>query len=172
MTDLTNTSWKFNTTVSSISFGGGTIEITLKIGLTYYFGISWSSGTLRYGSTNVYTSGAWLDESYRDVEIIGGTDATNIKAIDWLFANAELQGTLDGTMTSPNGVKIKTAGRAFDKDIVITPTLQSKTVEYSGGEKTVTADNGYVGLSSVTVEPVNYGYTVHNGVITIINTPS
>ena len=51
-------------------------------------------------------------------------------------------------LTSPNGGTLNTAGTYCDTDIEIIPKLQDKTVTESG---TVTADEGYVGLGSVTV---------------------
>ena len=52
-------------------------------------------------------------------------------------------------LTSPNGGTLNTAGTYCESDIEIIPKLQDKTVTESG---TVTADEGYVGLGSVTVE--------------------
>ena len=52
-------------------------------------------------------------------------------------------------LTSPNGGTLNTAGTYCDTDIEIIPKLQDKTVTESG---TVTADEGYAGLGSVTVE--------------------
>ena len=52
-------------------------------------------------------------------------------------------------LTSPNGGTLNTAGTYCESNIEIIPKLQDKTVTESG---TVTADEGYAGLGSVTVE--------------------
>ena len=52
------------------------------------------------------------------------------------------------SMTSGSGIELATAGKVCKKNVKITPTLQEKTVSQNGD---VTPDNGYAGLSKVTV---------------------
>lgn len=73
-------------------------------------------------------------------------------------AGQEITGTIpnyDGgdtvELTSPEGATLNTAGTYCEGNIEVVPKLQSKTA--TTGE-IVTADDGYVGLSSVDVTPV------------------
>lgn len=95
ITDLTGTKWVFNQ------------EIDLTLYFTYDINFISNSETftnikranvrfeddtqvgLYYGSTPVFVS-SWsnFNESYRTIEITGGTDATNANLIAWLQANA------------------------------------------------------------------------------------
>lgn len=114
----------------------------------------------------------WDDTVYYDIYITGGTDVTNSDLIsfletyatkgtqiDYLTTDRELNSvanairTKGGTstqLTYPFGFvtaiqNIPTGG---------SPTLQSKTVTPSGATQTITADSGYDGLDTVTVNPI------------------
>ena len=97
ITDLTGTKWEFNET---ITYDGPLVMFTILFdsdgksfnGLTidpddpFVNGIFYSRTG---GDTEVYNeANGWAKQSYRTIEITGGTDATNADLIDWLQSNA------------------------------------------------------------------------------------
>lgn len=65
---------------------------------------------------------------------------------------------------------LTTEGKYLEADILVTDvtgeiTLQDKTVTPTQATQTVTADTGYTGLGTVTVNPIpqNYGLITYNG---------
>lgn len=91
----------------------------------------------------------------------GGADPYDPDLIAWLEANATyVQSNIEVSMTSPDGVTLATEGKYVPANVKVTPTLQEKTVTESGD---VTPDEGYVGLSKVTVD-VESGLTSAEGV--------
>lgn len=85
----------------------------------------------------------------RTLTITGGDDAEDPDLIAWLEANATyVESNIEVPMTSPDGVTLATKGKYVPANVKVTPTLQEKTVTESGD---VTPDDGYVGLSKVTV---------------------
>jgi len=53
------------------------------------------------------------------------------------------------SMTNPKGITLKTGAKICAEDIAVVPALQTKTASQNG---TYTADDGYAGLGSVTVD--------------------
>ena len=115
--------------------------------------------------------GVWapLTVDCRVVFITGGVDADNAETIAWFEANAE-RITLQGLFSDiADAIRAKTGGSA---DIIAfkfpdaiasiptgggTPTLQSKSVSPALSQQVVTADQGYDGLSDVTVAAMPAG---------------
>lgn len=107
VTDLTNTKWLFKDD-GQITIG--TVDVSYNINFKSN-NIDYSSiriagiagkpeselVLLYYGVTSAYrinkkiTSNVWIDQSYRTIEITGGTDATNRELINWLEYNATKQ---------------------------------------------------------------------------------
>lgn len=93
LTDLTGTTWYFNDHLQSLT-PIGLYDITfinnnheyIKIGnsSTYPDDIWYRSSS---GTTYAYEAG-WILQSYRTINITGGTDSTNSGFIAWLEANA------------------------------------------------------------------------------------
>ena len=105
ITNLTGTTWVFNETVNvptsatyPLEFNSTQILCTSLIlsddershNITIeYTGIS--------GFVYDLTGGKWKNESYRTIEIVGGTSATNADLISWLESNATQQESGGGT---------------------------------------------------------------------------
>lgn len=97
----------------------------------------------------------------RTFTITGGEDVANADLIEWLEANATyVESNIEVSMTSPDGVTLATEGKYVPANVKVTPALQEKTVTESGD---VTPDEGYVGLSKVTVD-VGSSLTTAEGV--------
>lgn len=103
VTDLTNTIWRFNDTISL--FSGRQINLSFECDSTEYVYMSsvWQSlekRLLNYfsnSSINVYDSSedGWSDIKYKTIHITGPTsqnlnDTQNSEIIDWLYDNATL----------------------------------------------------------------------------------
>lgn len=63
-------------------------------------------------------------------------------------------------LTKQNGITLETASKLCEEDINIIPTLQEKTIEASGE---YTPDDGYVGISKVTVNVTTPTYPIYAG---------
>ena len=122
-------------------------------GATFYAG----SGKVRKTGAMATKSAATYTPGNSDQTIAANvylTGAQTIKAVQ----------TETKSITT-NGTYIPTSGKYFSSVTVnvssggsTTPTLQSKTVTPSESQQTVTADSGYGGLSSVTVNAISNTY--------------
>lgn len=87
--NLTGTAWRFNET---ITLSGAVFDINFINNNHSYQYTDVDSNAFAYGNDDyvyVYTmANGWINESYRTIEITGGTDATSQTAIDWFEANA------------------------------------------------------------------------------------
>ena len=82
------------------------------------------------------------------------TITRNIAAgIGWVYIFLKSKTQFEIPLTS-NKVTCKTAERYCDKNIVVYPKLQSKSVTPSSSSQSITMDRGYAGLSKVTVSAV------------------
>lgn len=54
-----------------------------------YSSRDYDSGAMVYGATTVYSGGHWENNAYRTISITGGTSATDVNIINWLYSNAE-----------------------------------------------------------------------------------
>lgn len=195
--DLTGTTWYFNSTLTWAPFTG--IEfITLldfEANGEYYrqLSIAGASGKefavsyrlLNNEFVSAYRNG-WTSEEYRTITITGGTGATNADLIAWMEANATQVVPSYNVLVSYKGETIAafsgttktltTAGKYLEADIVVTDlsetvTLQDKSATPTQETQTITADAGYTGLGTVTVNPIpsNYGLITYNGSILTVS---
>lgn len=136
ITDLTNTSWKFNDSLYvSDNVRGQTFTISFSSANAYNSAIvtylrigfgSWASSLQRYiyyypsTTTNFHNNavlkGEWQNEGYKIITFTGGTDATNADLISWLQSNAT-QVTLVNSTTLDT--TLHTAGKYCDKNILV-----------------------------------------------------
>lgn len=90
VTDLSGTTWYFNKTVDTYS---QSFSLTLANGTQVNVipgGIMFRTGGFPPTPIEVYTSDAWIDESYRTWTNIT-TSITDTNIIDWFYENATLQ---------------------------------------------------------------------------------
>lgn len=121
ITDLTGYTWVGNSSLSNIAPSG--TDITSKDGMSENYAINFTCNNVSYtyfnvldrdyspygyfysnealngdnGTTLVYTE-SWISDSFKTIQIIGGTDATNSNLIAWLQNN----GTLTQSAPSSN----------------------------------------------------------------------
>lgn len=57
-------------------------------------------------------------------------------------------------LTNPNGIELSTEGTYVESNIQVTPVLQDKTITPSTSKQEITADDGYTGIGTATVEAV------------------
>jgi len=92
VTDLSNTIWVFKNDID-VTVEGGEYSINFISNNTNYTVIRYGEiGNYRlfYDNTQVYRSD-WYSDTYKTIEIISGTDATNTNLILWLQSNATQQ---------------------------------------------------------------------------------
>lgn len=151
VTDLTNTTWVFNSTINIEEEQSYFIDFTSN-GITYA-SINFESGklgeTMLYGNNTVYEGGEWEYEAEKTVAITGGTDATTSSLIQFFEANAVQQtvttpdisityeDTEIATMSESGTKTLKTSGKYCTDDITIVYTKQGGG---GGGSHTVTID--------------------------------
>lgn len=82
----------------------------------------------------------------------------------------------DLTSFSNTSKTLRTAGKYLEGDITITATSdinnQNKTVTPTESQQSITADSGYTGLGTVTVQPIPSQYIVPSGTYTISSVDS
>ena len=90
ITNLTNTTWIFNETLSN-TFPEGTFNINFTSdgeNFTYIYLTNWGSCALGYnGTANAYYNG-WKKEGYRSITFIDGESVENADLIAFIQANA------------------------------------------------------------------------------------
>ena len=183
LTDLTGTTWKFNSTLSLVSISGGTKNLDFVSNGTSYVNIYriyepdlWAN-RLTYGidSSNNFTAylqGNWTDEAYRTIYITGGTDATNSVLIAWLEANAVQVSRLSVDLTTLSGWASLSAGshniqivakasgyRDSEKSAAVSVT---KATSFKQVPITVSSYNGYK-VSLIENMDMTKVYTVYDG---------
>ena len=149
ITDLTGYTWTGNNIL------GLPTRMTYSLSFTsnnlVYSALSCNRGILNYGNDYVYGNDGWANESYKIIQITGGTDATNSTLIAWLGEN----GTLTAPSPTPSGVnKLKIGGKTVVKKMIGNKEVLKQVV------------NGVV-----VYEKVSYEYTFSNGTLTITNAP-
>lgn len=181
--DLTNTTWTFNSTMSGASdLSQKYITFTTANSAEWSRILYTSSNTvMSYKEaigdwTTVYNSSGWGNQAYRTITISGGNDVTNSTLIAWIEANASQVFPPDITITYNSSevttmddsgtIVLDTAGTFMTDDITIEytkpstppPNLQAKTnISPTTSSQTITADNGYDGLSSVQINAMPSG---------------
>lgn len=127
ITDLTNTTWKFNDVPDISTSNSWQIDFTSDYASTKHNGLKVRisrPNALQYAhgagiTINVFTEGAWVHEEYRTITITGGTDSTNATLISWLQVNATLQVTDIVVNSTTLETTLHTAGKYCDKNILV-----------------------------------------------------
>lgn len=188
ITDLTNTTWKFNTSITISTMPYTTNPRSFAVIVYYepyaeygnYSSITFSDTRDRGTYNNAVLSGE-MPEQYiaGDIEItfLGGTSATDLTLISWLQANAtqvvnetylttgfDLTSIADAIRTKggTSASLVYPAGYISAINALPTGALQSykSAVFTSPGSATLTPDSGYVGIEEISVE---YSPAIYDG---------
>lgn len=135
----------------------GTTEFTQDFisNNTNYNAIRIRPNTLSYynDSEGIYVpqyekDSGWLSEANRTITFLN--PVTDSALLAWLQANATQaqDSAMNVEITNAYGVRLNTAEKYCEKDIIVAPKLQNKEVTSNG---VVAADDGYAGLNSVSV---------------------
>lgn len=192
--DLTGTTWFFNSTLTwsplsgieysfGLSFNSNGVDYNSML-LSANRGQTATNKILYIttgpSSVPAFEAQSWTSDAYRTISITGGIAVTNATIISWLEANATQVTPSGNVLVSYKGETIAafsgttktltTAGKYLEADILVTDnagtvTLQDKTTTPTQSTQTITADSGYTGLGTVTVNPIpqNYGLITYNG---------
>lgn len=152
VTNLTNTTWEFNDTLSftsaeligvnfSINFTAvnGNSYTYIRLGQDSFNGETFFS-SVHYGNTLVYGSGSvggWVEQFAKTITITGGQDVTNPQLISWLEANGTLQGGETPTPKLYIGNKAVTSMSIGNKAILKMYVGNSLIYEKASGEESV-----------------------------------
>ena len=155
VTNLTNTTWEFNDTLSftsaeligvnfSINFTAvnGNSYTYIRLGLDSFNGETFFS-SVHYGNTLVYGSGSvggWVEQFAKTITITGGQDVTNPQLISWLEANGTLQGGETPTPKLYIGNKAVTSMSIGNKAILKMYVGNSLIYEKASGEESVSIE--------------------------------
>lgn len=136
VSDLTNTTWVFNSGVY-VTSAFNTIYINFNSYHNNYTSISFNNnmGTLKYNNTIVYDEeniGGWMLEDFQEITITGGNDVTNSQFISWLEENAtNITPTPSGTNHTHLG-SLSIIKKHFGDLEVIKETLNGVTIYEKG----------------------------------------
>ena len=87
LTDLTNTSWRWNDLLGISSAANYSINFETAAGSRSALQTT-LTGILKYGTQPVYSQDFWLSTSFKVIKIVGGTDVTNADLISFIQDNA------------------------------------------------------------------------------------
>ena len=87
VTTLQGTKWTLNTSIV-LSMSGNYNLVFLSNETTYKLFKSNLFTSLSYDNTTVYTGGAWTDNNYKEIYILGGSSCTNSGLISFFTNNA------------------------------------------------------------------------------------
>lgn len=90
--------------------------------------------------------------SNTDIAIVGVV-ASPVRENEYTINYSEGEGAGSIPITTPNGVKLKTAGKYVTDDITVVPTLEEKSVTAGTSQQVVEPSTGNCGLKKVTVNP-------------------
>lgn len=143
----------------SLSFQSNSVTYN-SITLLYETGTNYRHERLLYGSTIAYRDdwdGAfntnWSNDAYETITL--STDqVVSDEFYYWAIINRQLIKQIgDIPITTPDGVKLKTADKFVAVDIIVVPTLEEKSVTASTSQQVVEPSTGNCGLKKVTVNP-------------------
>lgn len=160
ITDLTGYTWVANNSVDTSNEGTYNINFTCN-GVSHSalgYGDFGGDEDVAYDNYNVYTTGQWVNETYKTIQITGGTDATNAQLIAWLQANGTLTETPQptGYSITVQGVTTVTGNSNIATQIIIDGFRCAVTPDGI----TTNIPHTYTGVTSFNVSPDIYDCAV------------
>lgn len=197
VTDLTNTTWVFN---NSISTPPTSISLNFESNSSTYTYMSDDKADLVYSNSDqkaddhvyYFNSSVWVDNNYKTIYITGGEDVTNAAIIGWLVANATqvlpdpfiiTYNNEEIYSTSQDGsVTLSCANKLMASDITVTGNnLGSIDINYGGSTITTATGSftktlscaGKIMSTDIVINIVisNYDYDLTDGSLTIFSAP-
>lgn len=164
--DLTGTTWDIPAGwTANAGYGMFTLNGSYTVD-NYEYKLNGSSFLLGYkvddmepiATANTFTTAEHMQNVTNlnsfTLTITDGINVSNPSLIYWLASNGAMRVAID----NPFGVRLLIKNTIAERDIIVTPVLQEKSIEPTTEEQRISADEGYAGLGKVTIQaiPANF----------------